>query len=156
MGISDSAITTRIRHSTAEVAAALRECGEAAATHQHPEVWSPLEYGAHVRDVLLTIRDRLVIGLVEDNSGFKPMYREERVTLGLYKADTTDEIVNELNSAAAILCRIFDAIDADALDRPVRYGFPDPQPRDLRWMGLQAIHEVEHHLSDIRSATPAV
>src|SRR5215211_3596732 len=41
-----------------------------------PERWSALEYGAHVRDVLFNIRDRIFVGLVEDNPVTKPMYRE--------------------------------------------------------------------------------
>ena len=112
--------------------------------------WSALEYAAHVRDVLITIRDRLVIGLVENNPGFKPMYRDERVTLGLYASDTPALVAVELTAAATMLVRLFDAIDPDALDRAVQYGFPDPDPRTLMWMGAQAVHESEHHLLDIQ------
>jgi DNA-binding helix-hairpin-helix protein with protein kinase domain len=32
----------------------------------------------------------------------------------------------------------------------VQYGFPEPAPRTLLWMGLQAIHEAEHHYGDVR------
>ncbi len=114
-----------------------------------PERWSALEYAAHVRDVFLTIRDRLVIGLVEDEPGFKPLYRDERVDLGLYKADTATDVAAEVVAAANMLSRLFDAIDTEQLDRIVQYGFPDPTPRTLLWMGQQAVHESEHHLADI-------
>ena len=114
-----------------------------------PERWSALEYAAHVRDVFLTIRDRLVIGLVEDEPGFKPLYRDERVDLGLYKSDTATDIAAEVVAAANMLARLFDAIDPQQLDRVVRFGFPDPLPRTLLWMGQQAVHESEHHLADI-------
>jgi hypothetical protein len=99
--------------------------------------------------VFLTIRDRLVIGLVEDDPGFKPMYRDERVDRGLYASDTPADVANELDSAMAMFVRLFEAIDDGQLDRTVRYGFPDPQPRTLRWMGVQAVHESEHHHADI-------
>jgi hypothetical protein len=112
--------------------------------------WSATEYAAHVRDVLLIMRDRLVIGLIEDDPGFKPLYRDERVALGLYAPDTPDVVAGELGSAAAMFVRLFLAIDPKLLSRPVRFGYPDPQPRTLLWMGLQAIHEAEHHLLDIR------
>jgi DinB superfamily len=112
--------------------------------------WSAVEYAAHVRDVLLTIRDRLVIGLVEDNPGFKPLYRDERINLGLYRRDTADEVAAELHAAGAMFARLFDEIDPHLLSRPVQYGFPDPSPRTLLWMGRQAVHEVEHHLGDIQ------
>lgn len=113
------------------------------------ERWSGLEYAAHVRDVFLTIRDRLVIGLVEDEPGFKPMYRDERISLGLYATDTVEEVSVELEAAAKMLVRLFEAIDRQQLDRIVRYGFPDPMRRTLLWMAQQAVHESEHHLADI-------
>ena len=114
-----------------------------------PDRWSMVEYGAHVRDVLLTVRDRCVIGLVENDPGFKPMYRDERVDLGLYSADTAEAVADELAATASMFVRLFEAIDPAMLDRPVRYGFPDPMARTVRWMGQQAVHEVEHHLGDV-------
>jgi hypothetical protein len=111
--------------------------------------WSSLEYAAHVRDVLLTIRDRLVIGLVEDDPGFKPMYRDERIDLGLYRGDTPADVIPELESAATMFVRLFDAIEPDQLQRSVLYGYPDPMRRTLLWMGQQAVHEVEHHGTDV-------
>ncbi len=127
-------------------------CIEPALVVRRPSIdrWSALEYAAHVRDVLLTIRDRLVLGLVEDNPGFKPLYRDERIDLGLYRTDSVEAVTDELISAAAMLSRLFDAISPDALLRTVQYGFPDPVPRTLLWMGRQAVHETEHHLADIR------
>lgn len=114
-----------------------------------PDRWSMLEYASHVRDVLLTIRDRFVIGLVEEHPGFKPMYREERVDLGLYRADTGATVAVELRAAAAMFVRVFDAIDPTQLRRQVQYGFPAPATRSLLWMGQQAVHELEHHRADV-------
>ena len=111
--------------------------------------WSATEYAAHVRDVLITLRDRLVIGLVEDDPSFRPMYRDERVELGLYRADTAGSIAAELRAAQAMFVRLFDAIDPGQLNRSVEYGWPNPARRSLLWMGQQAVHEVEHHGSDI-------
>ena len=42
--------------------------------------WSNTEYAAHVRDALLTIRDRLVLGLIEEEPSFQSLYRDKRVT----------------------------------------------------------------------------
>jgi hypothetical protein len=111
--------------------------------------WSATEYAAHVRDVLITLRDRLVIGLVEDDPSFKPMYRDERVALGLYRADTADSVAEELRAAKAMFVRVFDALDPGQLDRAVEFGWPKPARRSLLWMGQQAVHEVEHHRSDV-------
>ena len=144
-------ITSRVSAAAWAAADELRTHPTGATQRQVADRWSALEYGAHIRDVLLTIRDRMVIGLVEDNPDFKPMYRDERFTLGLCRADTAGEVALELEAAAAMFGRLFDAIDPSGLDRPVRYGFPNPVPRTVLWMGLQAVHEAEHHLADLRA-----
>jgi hypothetical protein len=133
-----------------EISVLLREATTAALVRPEPERWSAVEYGAHVRDVFLTVRDRLVIGLVEDDPDFKPLYRDERFDLGLYAADTGVDVADEIGPAANMLHRLFEAIDPTLLDRPVQYGWPEPAARTLRWMGQQAVHEAEHHRDDIR------
>jgi len=97
----------------------------------------------------MTLRDRLVVGLVEDVPSFTPMYREERVALGLYRSDTVGAVIDELRAATAMFIRLFDAIDPAQLTREVLYGYPAPARRSLLWMGQQAVHEVEHHGNDI-------
>lgn len=111
--------------------------------------WSAIEYGAHVRDVLITIRDRTVVGLVEDDPTFTPMYRDQRIELGLYAADTGVAVATEIEAAQTMLARMFTQIDAAGLERTVRYGFPDPIHTTVGWMAKQAVHESEHHLADI-------
>lgn len=143
-------IGSRAAAGAAAIAALLAAEPERAGQRPAPERWSMLEYAAHVRDVLLTVRDRLVIGLVEDDPGFKPLYREERVDLGLYRLDTPGEVAAELAPAAAMLARLFAAIDPALLSRTVQYGWPAPASRTLVWMGQQAVHEAEHHLDDIQ------
>lgn len=116
-----------------------------------PDRWSSVEYAAHLRDVLLVMRDRIVIGLVEDDPGFAPLYKDERVELGLYAADSPADLAVELAAAAAMFTRLHEAVPAGARDRPVRYGFPDPMARTVGWMALHATHEAEHHLLDVRT-----
>ena len=78
-----------------------------------------------------------------------PMYRDERIDLGLYTGDTIDDLAVELPAAAAMITRMYAAVDPDGYGRPVRYGFPDPVARTVGWMGLQAVHESEHHQLDV-------
>ena len=140
----------------AAIAALLTSEPERALLRATPPRWSMVEYGAHVRDVLLTVRDRLVIGLVEDDPGFKPLYRDERVDLGLYRADTAAAVAAEVEPAAAMFARLFEAIEPALLERKVEYGFPAPATRTLLWMGQQAVHETEHHLRDIEEGLALV
>jgi hypothetical protein len=147
--VSRAEIGRRVDAGTATIAGLLAGDPDRAAVRPSTQRWSAIEYGAHVRDVLITLRDRLVVGLVEDLPSFKPMYREERVDLGLYRSDPVEAVAVELRAAAAMFIRLFDAIDPQQLSRPVHYGFPNPAQRSLLWMGQQAVHEVEHHRSDI-------
>ncbi len=142
-------ISSRVVAAAADVADLFDTDPAGVTVRPSPTRWSSVEYGAHMRDVLLTIRDRLVIGLVEDNPGFKPLYKDERTELGLYRTDTALAVAPELRAAAAMFRRLFDAIDAPLLARRVQYGFPDPIERTLLWMGQQAVHETEHHRTDI-------
>ena len=142
-------IDDRSSRGVAEIIAILR-ADPTTVQRPAPDRWSALEYAAHVRDVLLLLRDRTVIGLVEDNPTFAPLYRDERIQLALYRADTPAGIATELDAARTMFVRLFGELDAVSLERPVRYGHPDPTTRTVGWMGKQAVHEVEHHLDDIR------
>jgi hypothetical protein len=114
-----------------------------------PEVWSPLEYAAHLRDVLYNIRDRVVVGLAEDTPTFKPMYRDVRVEAGLYEGEEAAVVADELERAGALFARTIDALDDAQLGRPCYYTSQSPHRCTLLWLGQQAVHESEHHGDDI-------
>lgn len=139
----------RVRAAAAAVASTLVGGGHDVRERPVPGRWSSLEYGAHIRDVLLTIRERLVLGLLEDNPAFASLYRDERVELGLYAEDTPEDIAEEVTAAAAMFSRLLSAIEPASLDRLVQYGNPVRVERTLGWMGAQAVHETEHHLADM-------
>jgi hypothetical protein len=147
--VSASEIAPRLVAAAEALGSALAEHPQVAPDRPEPTRWSSIEYGAHLRDVLLTIRDRTVIGLVEDHPEFKPLYRDERIELGLYRDDDTEAVRAELGAAAAMLSRMVNLLDTAQLDRPVQYGFPAPMTRTVLWMGQQAVHESEHHLGDV-------
>ena len=149
-------IEDRVHQGVERIAAVLTSGGITNTVRPSQGRWSNLEYTAHVRDVLPTIRDRLVLGLVEDNPEFKSLYRDERISLGLYRKDTESAVLKELQAAANMFGRLFTGIDSVAHSRLVQYGSPDPAPRTLVWMGKQAVHEVEHHLEDMMENTAQV
>lgn len=147
--VPDADVGSRLRVGSDVIARLLRNTPDVAKTRPTTGRWSMLEYGAHVRDVLLVLRDRFVVGVVTDNPPFTPMYRDERVDLGMYRAEDPVAMATELKVAAALLVRMIEALSPDQLDRTVQYGYPGPSTRTLRWMAAQAVHEVEHHRSDI-------
>ena len=146
--VARDAITPRTGAGAEAIARLLRDQPDLSRRRATPGRWSALEYGAHVRDVLLVMRDRLVVGLVEDEPSFKPMYRDERVDRGLYRDDSVDGVAGELVVAAELFGRLFTAVDPAALHRVVLYAYPAPTKRSLLWLGRQTLHEVEHHRGD--------
>jgi hypothetical protein len=118
-------------------------------TRTSPEVWSPLEYGCHVRDVLLVQRDRLVRAVVEDVPSMPSMARDERVTLLRYADSDPDEVRGQVVVAADLLAWAWDGLTQDQLTRAMHYGYPEPAVRDIAWLGRHSVHELRHHLDDI-------
>jgi DinB family protein len=147
--VADADVEPRIRAGSEMIARLLRNAPDVADARPTPGRWSMLEYAAHVRDVLLVVRDRFVVGVVADRPGFAPMYREERVDLGMYQGEEPLALAAELEVAATLVVRMIAALSPEQLERTCEYGFPAPTTRTLRWMAAQAVHEVEHHLSDV-------
>jgi hypothetical protein len=147
--VPDDDIAPRVRAGIEMLARLLRNTPDVATRRPTPDRWSMLEYGAHVRDVLLVLRDRFVLGVVVDNPGFTPMYRNERVDLGMYGRDDPVAVAAELEVAAGLLTRLLATLSPEHLDRTCQYGYPGPSTRTLRWMAAQAVHETEHHLADV-------
>jgi len=149
-------VGVRIEAAAGALATLLRTAGdEAARARPAPAVWSALEYGAHVRDVFANLRDRVVVGLVEDTPSFKPLYRDARVDLGLYRDEQPAVVATELELGASLFARTFAVLSEEQLARPVVYAFPRESRRTVSWMGRHTVHEAEHHLDDARRSAGA-
>jgi hypothetical protein len=115
-------------------------------------VWSTVEYSCHVRDVILNLRDRILLGAIEDNPVPHRMYPDDRVALGLYANDSPETVTAELRFAAELAIRTIDALSPDQLGRPIFYNYPRPDTRTLLWVTSQLLHEAEHHLGDVTAS----
>ncbi|GIE99406.1 DinB family protein [Paractinoplanes rishiriensis] len=115
-----------------------------------PAVWSPLEYACHVRDVLIVQRDRLELALAADHPVFVPMGRDERAVLEAYNSQEMHLVLAALTGAAHRLARAFSALTPHEWERTGVYNWPTVEARDLLWLGRHTLHEVEHHLMDLR------
>jgi ketosteroid isomerase-like protein len=156
VGVPATDVGPRVTEGAGAVAARLREAApEVVAARPAPAVWSALEYGAHLRDVLVHLRDRVVIGLAEDTPAFKPLYRDLRVDAGLYRDERPEVVATELELMADLFARTFGQLSDEQLARPVVYAYPTERERTILWMGRQVVHEVEHHLGDVEHAVGA-
>ncbi len=113
-------------------------------------MWSPLEYAAHVRDLFMVQRDRIIVALVIDNPHFTPMYREERAGLARYAEEAPADVSTTLVSAARLLDWLSQGLDPGQLARPCMYNLPDPTQVDVGWVLVHTAHEMHHHLDDMR------
>jgi S-DNA-T family DNA segregation ATPase FtsK/SpoIIIE len=114
-----------------------------------PDVWSPLEYACHVRDVMRIQLGRVARGLIEATPSFDPMGRDERPALYRYDAQLPDVVAREILDAAEALALVFDALSEAQLERTVSYNWPERTVRSLRWVGQHTVHELVHHRKDI-------
>ncbi len=131
-------------------AAVLRDATPDLRRRPDPDTWSPLEYGCHVRDVLSVQRERVLTARRTDRPSFEPMGRDERVEHDGYAQQDPDAVARQLTDAAALLANVLARLDADDWERRVVYGYPVRLERSLRWVGMHTLHEVRHHLGDVR------
>lgn len=117
---------------------------------RHPDLWSPLEYTCHVRDVLLVQRERVLAARIMDTPSFDPMARDERVECDGYAEQDPDRVALQVSEAAFLFANVLARCDPDDWDRTVMYNWPAPFERSLRWVAVHTEHEVKHHLLDVR------
>lgn len=148
--VAAAEVPDRLRSFGPRYAERLTAADETAARRRPaPDVWSAVEYGAHVRDVLLVQRERLHLALITDEPAFPPMHRDERAVNAAYATTPIDDLVIEVDVAAKLLARDAATLDTDALDRTGTYFYPAPARRSLLWLLRHTIHEGEHHLIDL-------
>lgn len=142
------AAAANIRRLAGEAAEALRTPVDLA-TRRRPEVWSPLEYGCHLRDVFLMQRERTLTA--RRQNGFTPttMGRDERVEQEGYAEQDPNDVARQLTDAAWLFGNVLDRL-GDDWDNEMVYSWPEPQPRSLRWVAVHTVHEAQHHLQDMR------
>lgn len=120
------------------------------ARRPQPGVWSPLEYGCHTRDVLLVQRERVLAARRQDRPAFEPMGRDERVEHDGYGAQDPASVARQMTDAAAMFAHVLARLDDSDWERRVVYTYPARAERSLRWVAVHTVHEVRHHLEDVR------
>lgn len=108
----------------AEFATILRICDVDLAARPQPSIWSPLEYGCHLRDVLLVQRKRVLLARRVDRPLLHPMGRDERVEHDGYGEQDPDDVARHLTDAAQM--------STNVLNRKTRPPTLDPGSNLLR------------------------
>jgi len=139
----------------ADLAAVL--AGDSAELHRRPEpdVWSPLEYACHVRDVLLVQRERVLAARRTERPSCAPMGRDERVDHDGYADQDPGDVARQLTDAGRLFANVLVRLGPDDWERQLVYNYPAPTDRSLRWVAVHTVHEVRHHLADVRRQVSA-
>jgi hypothetical protein len=114
-----------------------------------PDVWSPLEYACHVRDVLRVQTERALLAQREVDPVFVPMGRDERVIEDRYNEQEPSEVAGEILASAEAFASLLDGLDAGGWERTGVYNYPEPALRTVEWIAIHTTHELLHHRGDL-------
>jgi len=145
-----AAVVRGIPQRIAEVVAILRDRDIDLRSRRRPDVWSPLEYGCHLRDMLLVQRERVLAARRTDRPDCSPLGRDERVLHDGYADQEPDDVARQLADAAQLFANVLARLCPDDWERMVVYHYPETCERSLRWVAIHTMHEAQHHLLDIR------
>lgn len=112
-----------------------------------PLVWSPLEYGCHVRDVLRIFAGRLELMLAEDGARFANWDQDAAAVEGRYWEQDPAIVSAELVEFARELAVAFDGVPEDSWgNRGLRSNGAE---FTVATFAVYLLHDVEHHLHDV-------
>jgi DinB superfamily len=120
-----------------------------ARTRPAPDVWSPLEYACHVRDVVRIQTRRVEQTQREVEPAFTPMRRDERVVEDRYNEQDPKTVAAEIIDATGTFVALLARLDDTGWSRTGIYNYPAPAPRTVEWIATHTSHELLHHRRDI-------
>ena len=116
-----------------------------------PQVWSPLEYACHVRDVFRVFAERLALMLSQDGPQFANWDQDETAVTERYSEQDPAVVADELAAAAASVAAAFAAVPDDSWGRRGLRG--DGSDFTVETLGRYFVHDPEHHLYDVTGST---
>lgn len=113
------------------------------------DVWSPLEYGCHVRDVHVLFAQRLRLMLDEHEPTFANWDQDRAATESDYGSQDAAVVAVELVEAAGTVARIYATVTDATRDRR---GLRSNGDRfTVETLGSYHLHDVVHHLHDVHA-----
>jgi hypothetical protein len=109
--------------------------------------WSPLEYGAHVRDVFRISDVRFRLMLAEDDPTFANWDQDETAVEERYSEQDPARVGDELLAAAETLAETLESVPASALGRTALRS--DGSRFTVESLGRYVLHDPVHHLHDV-------
>jgi hypothetical protein len=118
-----------------------------AAVRPAPDVWSPLEYACHVRDVCRLFGERLRLMLTEHDPVFANWDQDETALADRYWAHDPATVAGEIADAGTRIAAAFADVRGDQWQRPSRRSNGSMFTVDS--FGRYFAHDLRHHVHDI-------
>ena len=112
-----------------------------------PDVWSPLEYACHVRDVHRIFGLRVWLMLSEDDPEFDDWDQDRAALDGRYAEQDPAAVAAELAEAAGEVSQVYAAVLPEQWARSGRRS--NGSVFTVESIGRYHLHDVEHHLFDV-------
>jgi hypothetical protein len=121
--------------------------GDRAAVRPTDDVWSPLEYACHVRDVHRVFDERVRRMLTEDDPAFAGWDQDATAVEDRYAEQEPATVADELLASAAVVADRYARTPGDAWSRTGRRS--DGSVFTIASIGRYHLHDVVHHLRDV-------
>jgi hypothetical protein len=116
------------------------------------DVWSPLEYGCHVRDVFRKFDERLKLMLETIDPAFENWDQDATAIEDRYDLQNRETVAQELSEAGLSLATRFDSVNQDQWRRR---GFrSDGSVFTVDSIAKYLMHDPVHHLWDVGAEVP--
>lgn len=148
-GVTPRDVAPRLTAATTSLANVVAASGDVVRIRPSEQRWSILEYACHLRDVLISIRERLILATIVDVPTGVALHREERVERGFYGNDSVDDVAEDIRMMSRLLLTTYAVLTAHDLQRRLIYSPVSPNEVTILWAAAQAVHEAEHHLGDV-------
>lgn len=117
-----------------------------------PDVWSPLEYAAHTRDVVGLFRERIELLLAQDDPQFGSWDGQQVAVDSDYAAQDPAVVTAEYAQSADLTADLLDGLDDQQLARTGSRA--DGRAFTVAALIDYLLHEVRHHLEDVGAEAP--
>ena len=118
-----------------------------AAVRPAANIWSPLEYGCHVRDVHVLFAERVRLMLDQDEPTFANWDQDETAVEQAYGTQDPTVVAVEMVEAAAEIAAVFAGVAEDQWGRVGRRS--NGSVFTVATLGVYYLHDVVHHLHDV-------
>jgi DinB superfamily len=112
-----------------------------------PDVWSPAEYGCHVRDVHRTMAGRVRLMLEQDAPSFPDWDQDATAVEQRYAEQESVRVAGELVEAAQEVAALYEGVSGAAWDRTGQRS--NGSGFTVAGLGRYHLHDVVHHLHDV-------